>query len=88
MIHDYPAIIWGTRVISRQKLEQYISSVIKHLKGRGIKFKDRVVIVENNSVEYVIILLALWRMGVVACPLNPRWPLETPRRRLSDRLRD
>ncbi len=76
-MNDHAAIIWGTRVINRQKLEQYISSVIRHLKSRGISYKDRLVIVENNSIEYVIVLLALWRMGVVACPLNPRWPLET-----------
>jgi o-succinylbenzoate---CoA ligase len=74
---DQAAIIWGTRVIYRQKLDQYITAVIKHLKGRGISFKDRVVIIEKNTIEYVIILLALWRMGAVACPLNPRWPLET-----------
>jgi O-succinylbenzoic acid--CoA ligase len=76
-MNDYQAIVWGTRVIYRQKLEQYIASVIKHLKGRGIRFKDRIAIIENNSIEYVIVLLSLWRMGVVVCPLNPRWPVET-----------
>ncbi|MBI3602595.1 MAG: o-succinylbenzoate--CoA ligase [Candidatus Omnitrophica bacterium] len=76
-MNDYPAIIWGTRSISRQRLEQYISSVVKQLKGRGIGSKDRLAIIEPNSVEYVIILLALWRMGVVVCPLNPQWSYET-----------
>ena len=74
---NYPAIIWGTRTIDWQKLEQYLSSVIKHLKGRGIASQDRIVIIEHNSPEYVIILLALWKMGVVACPLNQNWPYET-----------
>src|SRR3954471_5324312 len=76
-MNDTQAIVWGTRVIYRQKLEQYIASVIKHLKGRGINPKDRIVIIENNSIEYVIVLLALWRMGAVVCPLNPRWPVES-----------
>lgn len=74
---DSSAIIWGSRTIGRQRLELYISSVIKHLRGRGVGFNDRLVIVEQNCIEYVIILLALWRMGVVACPLNPKWPLES-----------
>ena len=56
-MNDSPAIIWGMRVINRERLEQYISSVIKHLKGRGIEAKDRLVIVDTNSIEYVIILL-------------------------------
>ena len=72
-----PAIIWGTRTISHQRLEQYIASVMKHLKIRGIAAKDRVVIIDSNSIEYVVILLALWRMGVLACPLNPKLPFET-----------
>ncbi len=76
-MNDYPAIIWGTRTISYQKLEGYISSAIKLLKGRGIGPQDRVVLIGPNSVEYVIVLLALWRMGAVACPLNPHWPDET-----------
>ena len=75
-MNDHPAIIWGTRSISHQRLEQYVSSVVKQLKGRGMGSKDRLAIIEPNSVEYVIILLALWRMGVVACPLNPRLPYE------------
>ena len=77
MNNDYPAIIWGTRTIQQSRLEQYIVSVIKHLKCRGIAAQDRIVLIEQNSIEYVILLMALWRMGVVACPLNPRWPLET-----------
>ena len=74
---DHPAIIWGSRTIGREKLEQYICSVVRHLKGRGIAAQDRLVIIEQNSLEYVIVLLALWRMGAVACPLNPKWPLES-----------
>ena len=74
---EFPAIIWGTRSISRQKLDQYVGAVIKLLKGRGIGVGDRLVLVDQTSVEYVIVLIALWRMGAVACPLNPHWPYET-----------
>jgi len=76
-MNDLAAIIWGTRTIHYSRLQQYINSVIKHLKGRGIAPKDRLVIIDNNSIEYVIVLLAIWRMGAVACPLNPRWPYES-----------
>lgn len=74
---DTAAIIWGSRTIFQSRLEQYISAAIKHLKGRGIARQDRVVIVEPNSIEHIIILMSLWRMGAVACPVNPRWPLES-----------
>lgn len=71
------AIIWGSRSISYQRLEGYISSATKLLKGRGIGAQDRLALIGPNSVEYVIVLLALWRMGVVACPLNPNLPPES-----------
>ncbi len=71
------AIIWGSRKIDYERLEHYISAVMKHLKGRGIGLGDRVVIIEQNSIEYVIVLLSLWKMGAIACPLNPAWPYET-----------
>ncbi|MBF0490986.1 MAG: tetratricopeptide repeat protein, partial [Candidatus Omnitrophica bacterium] len=45
-MNDYPAIIWGTRVINQLRLEQYMSSVIKHLKKQRIaKFIFKIILV-------------------------------------------
>ena len=71
------SIIWGTRQISNQQLSLYLASAVKQLKGMGIKASDRIAICDENSVEYVIFLLALWQIKALAAPISPRWPDKT-----------
>ena len=71
------SIIWGTRQIKNPQLLVYLSSVVKQLKGMGIKPLDRIAITDENSVEYIILLLALWQIKAVAAPISPRWPDKT-----------
>jgi len=71
------SIIWGTRQIKNPQLGLYLASAVKQLKGKGIKAHDRVAICDDNSVEYVILLLALWQIKAVAVPVSPRWPEKT-----------
>ncbi len=42
----------------------------------GVQAGERVVLNAPVGAEYVILLLALWRMKAVACPVNPQWPLK------------
>jgi len=71
------SIIWGTRQIRNQQLSLYLTCAVKHLKGMGIKAFDRIAVCDDNSVEYVILLLALWQIKAVAAPISPRWPDKT-----------
>ncbi len=71
------SIIWGTRQIRHQQLSLYLDCAVKQLKGMGIKALDRVAVCDENSVEYVILLLALWQIKAVAAPISPRWPDKT-----------
>ena len=72
---DNPAVIWGTRRISWGQIDQYAASVVSQLKNIGIKPGDRVAICAPSSPEYIIVLLSLWRMKAVVCPVSPRWPV-------------
>ena len=54
-----------------------LACAVKQLKGMGIKPSDRVAVCDENSVEYVILLLALWQIKAVAVPISPRWPDKT-----------
>ncbi|HLD87692.1 MAG TPA: AMP-binding protein, partial [Candidatus Omnitrophota bacterium] len=67
-------IIWGTRCIQRPQLDAYISCGVRQLKGMGIKAGERVALSAPTSAEYVVLLLSLWRMKAVACPVDPHWP--------------
>jgi O-succinylbenzoic acid--CoA ligase len=71
------SIIWGTRQIKNQQISMYLACAVKQLKGMGIKAYDRIAVCDENSVEYVILLLALWQIRAVAAPINPRWPDKT-----------
>ena len=71
------SIIWGTRQIKDPQLSLYITCAVKQLKGMGINALDRVAICDDNSVEYIILLLALWQIGALAAPISPRWPDKT-----------
>src|SRR5271170_3039897 len=71
------SVIWGTRQIKCLQLCLYLACAVNQLKGMGIKAFDRVAICDENSVEYVVLLLALWQMKAVAAPISPRWPNKT-----------
>lgn len=51
-----------------------IDETIAGLRRRGLSRGDRIAILAPNGASYVLLLLALWRMGAVACPLNARRP--------------
>lgn len=69
-----PALVNHREAISFLNYVQRVLSVIDKLKNNGIQKSDRVAIVSDNSIEYIILLVALWHYGAVACPINPRFP--------------
>lgn len=76
-MNNHFSIIWGTRQIRNQQLSLYVACAVKQLKGMGIKAGDRIAICDENSVEYVVLLLALWQIKATAAPISPRWPDKT-----------
>ncbi len=76
MNSDY-AIIWGTRKIAWSQMDVYCANASGQLKTIGLKAGDRVAICAPTSPEYIIVVLSLWRMGVVVCPVNPKLPAQS-----------
>lgn len=71
------AIIWGTRKITWQQMDVYAANAIGQIKTFGLKSGDRVGICAATTPEYLIVIFSLWRMGVVVCPINPKWPSQS-----------
>jgi len=71
---SHPAIVTDEKIYSYRDLEQIVSLTAKHLRKFGVKNKQRVAIQAPNCVEYVVVLLAIWRIGAIACPISPRFP--------------
>jgi acyl-coenzyme A synthetase/AMP-(fatty) acid ligase len=54
------------------------------LAERGVKAGDRVALVIGNEARFAIALLAVWRLGATAAPLNPLLGREDHRDILAD----
>ncbi|MCC6198063.1 MAG: AMP-binding protein [Burkholderiales bacterium] len=62
----------GRREFTYRELAQTVSRTAAGLRELGLVAGDRVAILLPNSWEYVVSLLAVWRAGCVAVPLNTR----------------
>ena len=66
------AIITSDQNYIYEDLLQKVLSAASYFKSKKILSKDRVGILGDNSVDYVINVLALWQIGAVPVPLNIR----------------
>ncbi|MFA5060115.1 MAG: AMP-binding protein [Candidatus Omnitrophota bacterium] len=69
-----PAFILKSRHVSYQQFDQICAKTLLTLKESGIKPNEHIAIVSPNSFEYVVLLVALWRLKAVAVPINTRLP--------------
>jgi len=74
---DLPAVISDDRIISYGQYDQLVASAASRLKNVGVTPGERVAIVSPNFIKLPILLMALFRIGAVACPISPRLPQQT-----------
>ena len=74
---DQPALISDERTITYAECCRLVNAAAGNLIQRRIAREDRLGIVANNSIEYVLLLMALFQIGAVACPVSPRFPKKT-----------
>ena len=65
-----PGIIDGDRNLLYSEFEQYVSGTAEKLWEAGCREGMRVAIILPDSWQYAVVMLALFRLKVVACPLN------------------
>jgi acyl-CoA synthetase (AMP-forming)/AMP-acid ligase II len=66
-----PAIITPLMVVTYKGLAEQIDRLARELRNSGLKPGDCVAIVLPNSLEFLVVFLALTRARLVAAPLNP-----------------
>ncbi len=71
---DQPALIDTDRELTYAQFDRLVAQTATRLRAAGVSEGDRVAIVDNNRIEYPIILYALFRLKAVACLLSPRFP--------------
>lgn len=65
------AVIHDDRRETYGQLNKYSNSLSLHLQESGIAIGDRVVLLIENSIEYIIGYYAVLKAGAVTAPLNP-----------------
>ncbi len=74
---NYPehlAIISDRARLTYAGLERAVQSAMARFTNVPLKAGMRVAIFLPNSLEYVICLIAFWRLKITPCLLNTRWP--------------
>ncbi|MDQ1257241.1 MAG: o-succinylbenzoate---CoA ligase [Candidatus Hydrogenedentes bacterium] len=71
---DVPALAAPDRAYTYREYDQCVSAVAGRLRDDGIAREDRVALALTTGAPYAILLMALLRLGAVACPLTRRLP--------------
>ena len=65
------AVIHGDQRIAYQDLNTQAGNLAAHLQSNGIAKGDRIALLLENGVDYIIAYYATLKAGAVAAPLNP-----------------
>ena len=71
---DRPAVTCGTDTVTRAQLEARADRLARHLRRRGVTAGDMVTVALPNSVEWVVAVVAAWKLGAIPQPVSPKLP--------------
>ena len=68
---DKPALVFFDRTLSYRELHQQAERVAAHLQAHGVQAGDRVMLLMQNSPQWVVACYAIARANAVLVPVNP-----------------
>jgi acyl-CoA synthetase (AMP-forming)/AMP-acid ligase II len=80
---DHPALILGARVVTHGELAPLVLRSAAHLVALGVRERDLVGVALRDSIEHVVAMLAIARLGAAILPIDWRWG-ENEKQRLVD----
>ncbi|RBP03039.1 acyl-CoA synthetase (AMP-forming)/AMP-acid ligase II [Roseiarcus fermentans] len=81
---DGVALVCGDLELTYRALDEAVGRVAGGLRALGVGKGDRVAMLLGNSVEFVVVLFAVARLGAVSVPLNIRHQLAENREIIED----
>ncbi len=72
-VADGAVLAFDQQEYSRAKLDALAGGLATVLAGRGVGTGDRVALMSSTRPEFVVALLAIWRLGAAAVLLSPSW---------------
>jgi acyl-CoA synthetase (AMP-forming)/AMP-acid ligase II len=70
---ENPVLAFEDREYSRSELESLADGLASTLAGRGVRAGQRVALMSGNRPEFVLAVLAIWRLGAAVVLLSPAW---------------
>jgi acyl-CoA synthetase (AMP-forming)/AMP-acid ligase II len=67
------ALAFEERTYCRARLETLASGLAATLAGRGVRAGDRVALMASNRPEFLLAVLAAWRLGAAVVLMSPAW---------------
>jgi len=80
---DHPALILGERAVTYGELAPLVARTAAHLAGLGVRRDDLVGVALKDSIEHVVAMLAIARLGAAILPIDWRWG-QSEKQRLVD----
>jgi long-chain acyl-CoA synthetase len=68
---DKPALVWDGGALTFGELDRRAGLFAESLAGRGLKADDRIALVIGTHWAFAVALLAGWKLGATAAPLDP-----------------
>ncbi|MDH6245227.1 AMP-binding protein [Mycobacterium sp. OTB74] len=70
---DRVVLVCGDRQYSRADLDALVDTMAAELSRRGVVAGNRVALMSSNRPEFVVAVLAVWRLGASVVLLSPAW---------------
>lgn len=70
---SFPLVSYFDTTLSSGEIEQASDAVAYMLQDNGIEPGDRICLYMQNIPEFIIALLASWKIGAIMVPANPMW---------------
>jgi bile acid-coenzyme A ligase len=71
---DAPAVTCGGRTLTRAELDASTNRLARAYAELGVGVGDYVSIAMPNSIEWIQVVIACWKLGAVPQPLSARLP--------------
>jgi O-succinylbenzoic acid--CoA ligase len=78
-----PAIQADTLLLTYQVLDQTLNLLSRQLLNLHLQAGDRLICISENSLKVILLQLTCIRLGIIFCPLNPRFSAAEIGQRLS-----
>lgn len=78
--NKYPnkaAIIFNDKIYSYREVSKLTSNLCNSFLEMGVKQHTKILLILDNSIEFVITMLAASELGLIIIPINPTTPFDT-----------